>query len=99
MGLSEHLAGVTLLAFGNGSPDLFTNFASINEPTSTMYTNMLGSSIYITGFVGGLICVICSFRMDGGNLLRDVLFFIFGTLSLDYVIKDGYVTMWESIGK
>ncbi|XP_019895446.1 mitochondrial sodium/calcium exchanger protein [Musca domestica] len=97
MGMSEHLAGVTLLAFGNGSPDLFTNLASAKESSSTLFSNMLGSSIYVTAFIGGVICLIRSFRVDGSNILRDTSFFIFGILSIDFIMKDGYVTTWESV--
>ncbi|XP_061397410.1 mitochondrial sodium/calcium exchanger protein-like [Musca vetustissima] len=97
MGMSEHLAGVTLLAFGNGSPDLFTNLAGAKGSTSTLFSNMLGSSIYVTAFIGGVICLIRSFRIDGSNILRDTSFFILGILYIDYVMKDGYVTTWESI--
>lgn len=99
MGMSEHLAGVTLLAFGNGSPDLFTNLASARESSSTLFSNMLGSSIYVTAFIGGVICLIRSFRVDGSNILRDTSFFIFGILSIDFIMKDGYVTTWESVCK
>ncbi|XP_013108180.2 mitochondrial sodium/calcium exchanger protein-like [Stomoxys calcitrans] len=97
LGLSEHLAGVTLLAFGNGSPDLFTNLAGAKESAATLYTNMLGSSIYVTAFIGGVICVIRSFRVDGSNILRDTSFFLFGVLFIDYAMKDGKITTWESI--
>ncbi|XP_073847634.1 mitochondrial sodium/calcium exchanger protein [Musca autumnalis] len=97
MGMSEHLAGVTLLAFGNGSPDLFTNLAGAKESTSILFSNMLGSSIYVTAFIGGVICLIRTFRVDGSNVLRDTSFFIFGILFIDFIKKDGYVTTWESI--
>ncbi|XP_075166462.1 mitochondrial sodium/calcium exchanger protein-like [Haematobia irritans] len=97
MGLSEHLAGVTLLAFGNGSPDLFTNLAGAKESSATLYTNMLGSAIYVTAFIGGVICVIRPFRIEGSCILRDTSFFIFGVLFIDYAMKDGVISTWESI--
>ncbi|KAI8127070.1 mitochondrial, Sodium/potassium/calcium exchanger 6 [Lucilia cuprina] len=97
MGLSEHLAGVTLLAFGNGSPDLFTSLASIDDPTTTLYSNLLSAAIYVTTFVGGVICIIRPFHISGSNLLRDTTFFILGTLYIDYAIEsDNYVTRLEA---
>lgn len=33
LGLSESTAGVTFLAFGNGSPDVFSTFAALNGGT------------------------------------------------------------------
>lgn len=99
LGLSEHLAGVTLLAFGNGSPDLFTNLASARESSATLFTNMLGSSIYVTGFIGGVVCLLKQFQVDGSNLLRDTSFFIFGVLFIDYAMRDGSVSVWESLCK
>lgn len=100
MGLSEHLAGVTLLAFGNGSPDLFTSLASLDDASTTMYSNLLGAAIYVTSFVGGIICIIRPFHLSGSNLLRDITFFILGTLYIDYAIEsDNYVTIWEACCK
>ncbi|XP_065369114.1 mitochondrial sodium/calcium exchanger protein-like [Calliphora vicina] len=97
MGLSEHLAGVTLLAFGNGSPDLFTSLAGIDDPTTTMYSNILSAAIFVTAFVSGVICIIRPFHISASNLLRDTTFFILGTLYIDYVVEsDNYVTRLEA---
>ncbi|KAM7344785.1 mitochondrial sodium/calcium exchanger protein-like isoform 2-T2 [Cochliomyia hominivorax] len=97
MGLSEHLAGVTLLAFGNGSPDLFTSLASLEDASTTMYSNIMAGAIYVTSFVGGVICIIHPFHISGSNLLRDTTFFILGTLYIDYAIEsDGHVSILEA---
>lgn len=42
MGLSENLAGVTLLAFGNGSPDIFTALSDYEADTELLYAELLG---------------------------------------------------------
>lgn len=42
MGLSENLAGVTILAFGNGSPDIFTALADFGGDTELMYAELMG---------------------------------------------------------
>lgn len=42
MGLSENLAGVTILAFGNGSPDIFTALADYEGDTELMYAELMG---------------------------------------------------------
>lgn len=36
LGLSETTAGVTLLAFGNGSPDVFSTFSAMNQGTFSL---------------------------------------------------------------
>lgn len=58
-GLSESLAGVTLLAFGNGAPDVFSAMAAARSGKEDLSTesillgisSLLGSSIFITSVV------------------------------------------------
>lgn len=100
MGLSEHLAGVTLLAFGNGSPDLFTSLASMNDNSRLIYSDLLGGAAYVATFVGGLLCLMCPFSMQLNNVLRDLCFFIFGALYIDFVIvSENHVDILESVCK
>lgn len=44
LGLSENLTGVTFLAFGNGSPDLFATFTAIQSGASSL---AIGYPIFI----------------------------------------------------
>lgn len=100
MGLSEHLAGITLLAFGNGSPDLFTSLASLDDDTVTLYSNIFSGAIYVSAFVSGLICVTHPFHIHGSNLVRDTTFFLLGILYIDCAVKsDGHITRLESVCK
>lgn len=44
MGLSENIAGVTILAFGNGSPDIFTALANYDGDSELIYAELLGTN-------------------------------------------------------
>lgn len=43
MGLNENLAGVTILAFGNGAPDIFTAVANYQGDSEIIYAELLGN--------------------------------------------------------
>ncbi|XP_037956406.1 mitochondrial sodium/calcium exchanger protein-like isoform X2 [Teleopsis dalmanni] len=96
-GMSEHLAGVTLVAFGNGSPDLFSTLSSVRDFSRAIFSDMTGGAIYVVNFVAGLICVFAPFQMQGYNILRDVSFLTLAFLYIEYaIISDGKVTTKES---
>src|SRR5213078_1015521 len=49
LGMSESLAGVTFLAFGNGSPDVFSTFAAISTNSGSLAVGELfGAAGFIT---------------------------------------------------
>ena len=50
-GISESLAGVTLLAFGNGAPDLFTSMSAGGENAIMSLSPLLGSALFISSAV------------------------------------------------
>ncbi|XP_052839416.1 mitochondrial sodium/calcium exchanger protein isoform X2 [Drosophila gunungcola] len=81
--MNEHLAGVTLLAFGNSSADLFSNLASV-EVNVPVFANSLSSALFVTMVCGGLVCYISPFQMNAYETIRDILFLILGTFLMDY---------------
>lgn len=49
LGLSETTAGVTFLAFGNGSPDVFSTFSAMNQGTfSLAIGELIGAATFST---------------------------------------------------
>lgn len=95
MGLSENLGGVTLLAFGNGSPDIFTSLFNTSGDTELMYTQLLGGATFVTGFVIGIIMIIRPFRVDWKTYFRDVFFFVFAAIFIQNSIHDQLYEMHE----
>ena len=58
--LSQNVAGVTLLALGNGSPDIFSAFAAINQDDDKK------SSLAVGALFGMAVCVVhCSVVLNG----------------------------------
>jgi sodium/potassium/calcium exchanger 6 len=56
--LSPEVAGVTLLAFGNGAPDIFAAKESLSGKTSDfplLLGNVLGGSVFISTVVLGSV--------------------------------------------
>ncbi|XP_053687171.1 putative sodium/calcium exchanger 7 [Sabethes cyaneus] len=75
--ISETVAGVTILAFGNGSPDLFTAASNPSSDTELMFGELLGAAMFVIGVVGAVILIIRPFQQDPLTLVRDVVFFTF----------------------
>ncbi|XP_067633036.1 mitochondrial sodium/calcium exchanger protein [Eurosta solidaginis] len=97
LGLNEHLAGVTLLAFGNGSPDLIGTFSNLSDGGG-MFADLFGAGVYVVLVVAGLIFVLYPFELQWNNVLRDACFLSFGIIFVDYcVVSDGVVTRTEAV--
>ncbi|XP_061496599.1 mitochondrial sodium/calcium exchanger protein [Anopheles gambiae] len=76
LNISEALAGVTILAFGNGSPDLFTAVANPDADTELMFSELLGSAAFVIGVIGGTVLLIQPFDFPAWGIQRDLAFFI-----------------------
>lgn len=95
--MSENLAGVTLLAFGNGSPDVLASLANSSGDTELMYSELIGAAAFVTGFVAGVIILIKPFKVVSQNYVRDVSFFLLAAFLIDYWIHSQQYTLVEGI--
>jgi sodium/potassium/calcium exchanger 6 len=56
--LSETTAGVTFLAFGNGSPDVFSTFSAMNQGTfSLAIGELLGAATFSESHYISICCL------------------------------------------
>ncbi|CAH1762179.1 9271_t:CDS:10, partial [Entrophospora sp. SA101] len=63
LNLSESMAGVTFLAFGNGSPDVFSTFSAMTHGSGSLAIGeLIGAASFITSVVAGSMAVISPFQ-------------------------------------
>lgn len=86
--MSEYLSGITLVAFVNELPDIFSNMLSIRQ-RSALFSKTIASCLIGVLFCGGNVCFMKPFEMDGNAIVRDVLFLLLGVEVLAYLIADG----------
>jgi len=98
LGLDESVAGVTFLAFGNGSPDLFSTFSAMRSNTGSLAVGELfGAASFIVSCVVGSMCIIRPFKVERYPFLRDVGFFFIAASLVIAVLWDGKILLWEAL--
>ncbi|WWC65382.1 uncharacterized protein I303_108000 [Kwoniella dejecticola CBS 10117] len=97
LGLNESTAGVTFLAFGNGSPDVFSTFSAMkNDTVGLAIGELIGAASFIVSIVVGSIAFIRPFHVPRHAFLRDVLFFTSAVCLLVLVLRDGFLSLYEA---
>ncbi|KAK0204795.1 Sodium/calcium exchanger protein-domain-containing protein [Desarmillaria ectypa] len=97
LGLDENVAGVTFLAFGNGSPDVFSTFSAMRANSGSLAIGeLLGAASFIVSCVVGSMCIIKPFEVNRGHFLRDVGFFTVAVSLLLVILWDGHIRLWEA---
>lgn len=97
LGLDENVAGVTFLAFGNGSPDLFSTLSAMRADSGSLAIGeLLGAASFIVSCVVGSMCIIKPFRVHRAPFLRDVGFFTIAVGVVLFILYDGKIRMEES---
>lgn len=98
--MSDSIAGVTFLAFGNGAPDIFSAIAAIsnskNGDNSLAFGALLGAGVFVTTAVAGCVILARPFRCMERPFLRDVIFYIVATFGAFYVTYDAQITAIEA---
>ncbi len=97
LGLDENVAGVTFLAFGNGSPDMFATFSAMRANSGGLAIGeLLGAAAFITSCVVGSMCIIKPFKVVREQFLRDVGFFTVAVTLLLVILWDNNLQAWEA---
>jgi sodium/potassium/calcium exchanger 6 len=96
LGMSESLTGVTFLAFGNGSPDVFSTFAAMSTHSGSLAVGeLMGAAGFITAVVAGSMALVKPFKVAKKSFIRDVGFFaVAASFSLVF-LADGSLRLWE----
>ncbi|KAK3670092.1 hypothetical protein LTR78_010032 [Recurvomyces mirabilis] len=98
LGMSESMAGVTFLAFGNGSPDVFSTFAAMSSNSGSLAVGELfGAAGFITAVVAGSMALVRPFHVARKSFIRDVGFFAVAAAFSMVFLWDGRLQLWECI--
>eukprot|EP00518_Triparma_eleuthera_P021404 CAMPEP_0197557182 /NCGR_PEP_ID=MMETSP1320-20131121/16565_1 /TAXON_ID=91990 /ORGANISM="Bolidomonas sp., Strain RCC2347" /LENGTH=530 /DNA_ID=CAMNT_0043118385 /DNA_START=176 /DNA_END=1764 /DNA_ORIENTATION=+ len=100
--LSDDVAGVTLLALGNGAPDVFTAVVGLGQDDFQLaLSDLMGGGIFINTVVLGSV-ILCTtpsnLEVDRVPFLRDLGMYLLCTCSIFFFCLDGVVTMPEALG-
>jgi len=90
---------VTILAFGNGAPDIFTSIVVSEEERLIMFTELISAGIFVTGVIVGSVVLVGTFKVNSFNFMRDALFYFFATCWIRYIILDNVITFFEAMSK
>ncbi|KAL4880014.1 Sodium/calcium exchanger protein-domain-containing protein [Aspergillus karnatakaensis] len=97
LGLSESLTGVTFLAFGNGSPDVFSTFAAMRSNSGSLAIGeLIGAAGFITSVVAGSMALVRPFKVARRSFVRDVGYFVIAISFSMILLADGHLHVWES---
>lgn len=97
LGLEENVAGVTFLAFGNGSPDVFSTFSAMRANAGSLAIGeLLGAASFIVSVVVGSMCIVRPFDVPKNSFLRDVGFFTIAVGMLLVILWDQEIRKWEA---
>ncbi|CAD5121048.1 DgyrCDS9589 [Dimorphilus gyrociliatus] len=95
--LSDNIAGVTLLAFGNGAPDVFSSISAVksshNGDISLALCALTGAGVFVTTVVAGSVAFAKPFSCMQRPFLRDTIFFIAAACMTLGLIWNGRVTL------
>src|SRR5699024_9286681 len=95
--MSESLTGVTFLAFGNGSPDVFSTFAAMKSNSGSLAVGeLIGAATFITSVVAGSMALVRPFKVARRSFVRDVGYFIIAVSFSMIFLADGRLHIWES---
>lgn len=83
LSFSENLAGVTLLALGNGAPDIFASLSAAGSDQGGIYFAvgaLLGGGLFITGVVSSVVIFSVKEEIEivGVTFIRDIMFYFAG---------------------
>ncbi|GFF55341.1 hypothetical protein IFM58399_10047 [Aspergillus lentulus] len=97
LGMSESLTGVTFLAFGNGSPDVFSTFAAMRSNSGSLAIGeLIGAASFITSVVAGSMALVQPFKVARRSFVRDVGYFVIAVSFSMVLLADGRLHAWES---
>ncbi|WFD45288.1 hypothetical protein MPSI1_003970 [Malassezia psittaci] len=98
LGMNDSTVGVTLLAFGNGLPDVVSTFRAMQQDSATIALGeLMGAAVFTVSAVCGSIMVFHRFYIHPFLFARDVGVYCIAVLLMLYFMRDGCLQLHEGI--
>lgn len=98
LGISKLIVGLTVVAFGTSSPELFVGIdAVLNNQADIMLGNIVGSNIANILLILGISAIIIPLKVNSKLIRTDVPVMIAITLLLIGYSFNGIISVWESL--
>lgn len=99
LGLTPSMAGVTFVAYGNGSPDVVSTYTAMKIGSGSLAVGeLIGAASFITAVVAGVMVfnkpILFFNRLD---FLLNVIFFTVAVSFVLYFLSDGVLKAWECL--
>ncbi|CAI9271869.1 unnamed protein product [Lactuca saligna] len=100
LNLSPSMGAVTLLALGNGAPDVFASVAAVGGGNPrTGFGAILSAGTFVSALVVGFVAIYAApFAVSPAPFIRDVLFYLTAALFLFYVYLSAEIYLWQAVG-
>lgn len=101
LNMSQSVAGVTLIAFGNGSPDVFAAIAGMMQGRPALVIGgLFGGGCFVVMMVLGTIFSVKSFKLLPHPFLRDITFYLIAVSWIFYLfVGPRMITIYDAVGK
>ncbi|KAJ9541322.1 hypothetical protein OSB04_027828 [Centaurea solstitialis] len=100
LNLSPSMGAVTLLALGNGAPDVFASVAAVGGGNArTGFGAILSAGAFVSALVVGFVAIYAApFAVAPAPFVRDVLFYLTAASFLFYVYLSAEIFLWQAVG-
>jgi sodium/potassium/calcium exchanger 6 len=98
--MSPEVAGLTILALGNGAPDLATSISSIvlAKPFDIVVGGLFGAALFVSSIVVAAVSFIGRHvKLDAPNTIRDIAFYLVAVVGVFFITWDGEVYIYEAV--
>ncbi|OWB81419.1 hypothetical protein B5S33_g36 [[Candida] boidinii] len=98
IGLSDKVAGLTLLSLGNSSPDVFSTYAALKSNSTTLAIGeLIGAASIACSVVIGCMALAKPFSVNKESFLKDLSLFSILILITFFILVDGKIKIYESL--
>lgn len=99
LNMSPEIAGLTILALGNGAPDVSSTILSAVTGNFDMgIGELFGAGLFVTTCVVGAVTFFANdSKLDRHSFLRDVSFYLVAVVGVFFICWDGKIYIYESV--